>query len=69
MNWWDASDAVFMGVVTASIVAAMVFAIAIDARKLPLGRIKMVPWTMITIMMLFGLMFAGKLLMRDLIAS
>ena len=69
MNWWDASDAVFMGIVTAGIVAMMVFAIAMDARKLPLGRVKMMPWTMITIMMLFALMFAGKLLMHDLIAS
>jgi hypothetical protein len=65
MNW-DPSDATFMGIVTGVALATFVLAIVMDARRLPLGRIKMVPWTMITIFSLFAVIGSGRLLIQDL---
>ncbi len=65
MNW-DPSDATFMGVVTGLAVALFVLAIVMDARRLPLGKVKMVPWTMITILSLFAVIGSGRLLIQDL---
>lgn len=63
---WDPSDATFMGLVTGIAVAVFVLAIVMDSRRLPLGRIKMVPWTMITIFSLFAVIGSGRLLLQDL---
>jgi len=43
-----------------AVLAVLIMAIAMDMRRLPLGRVKYVPWTYITITALFGLMLAGR---------
>ena len=42
------------------VLALLVVAIAMDMRRLPLGRVKYVPWTYITITAVFALALAGR---------
>lgn len=41
-------------------VSVLVLAIAMDMRRLPLGRVKYMPWTYITITAVFGVILAGR---------
>lgn len=66
---WDTSDPVFMGCVLAGVVGMLLLCVGMDMRKLPLGRVKLVPWTGITMMLFFVLIFVGRTLLRDVVAS
>lgn len=65
MNW-DTGDPAFMGAVMLATIGLLVIAIAMDMRKLPLGQVKYVPWTMLTLILMFGVIFEAKLLLQDL---
>lgn len=41
-------------------VAALLVAIGMDMRKLPFGRVKMMPWTLLTIFFLFGVILSAR---------
>lgn len=56
-----------MGAVVAALVGMLIVAIAMDARKLPLGRVKYVPWTMLTLLLIVAVAFSGKVLLQDVI--
>ena len=66
---WDMSDPRCAGVLLASILIGMVFAVRMDMRKLPLGKVKFVPWTMMTIVLLFAALFTAKILLLDVMAA
>lgn len=66
---WDAADPVFMGCVLAGVVGLLVLAVGMDMRRLPLGRVKWVPWTGITVMLFFALILVGRTLLQDVLAT
>ena len=49
-------------------ISILVVAIAMDMRRLPLGRVKYMPWTYITITAVFGVILAGRNLLLALTA-
>jgi hypothetical protein len=63
---WDTGDAGFMTCVVVGIAGLIAVAIGMDMRRLPLGRIKWVPWSGLTVMLFFALVFAVSILLRDL---
>ncbi len=65
---WDASDPAFMAGVTAAVLGLILLAIGMDMRRLPLGRIKWVPWSGITVMLFFVLIFCARTLIQDVVA-
>jgi len=56
----DIDDPVTAVAVVLAVLAVLIAAIAMDMRRLPIGRIKYVPWTYITITAVFALMLAGR---------
>lgn len=57
---FDANDPVTAAALLLLSLAALMLAIGMDMRKLPFGRVKMVPWTFLTIVFLFGVILAGR---------
>lgn len=66
---WDMGDPRCAGLLLASILIGMVIAVRMDMRKLPLGEVKFVPWTTMTIILLFAAFFTAKILLLDVMAA
>ena len=64
---WDTSDPAFMGAVLLATVGGLVASIGMDMRRLPLGRIKYVPWTMLTLVFLLASILSARTLLIDLL--
>lgn len=64
---WDTGDPAFMAAVVGAMIGAVLLCIGMDMRRLPLGRIKYVPWTMLTLLFMGGTLFSVRLLLQDLL--
>lgn len=64
----DMDDPIHAAAAFLAVLAILVMAIAMDMRRLPLGRIKYVPWTYITITAVLALALAGRNLVMVLTA-
>ena len=64
----DISEPIPAAALFLAVVAVLVVAIAMDMRRLPLGRVKYVPWVYITITALFALALSGRNLVLVLIS-
>lgn len=51
----------------ALVILSLAAAIYMDARKLPLGRVKMMPWTTLSIFLMLATLMAGRNLLLDVI--
>ena len=56
----DMGNPVHAGAVLMLVVATLIVAIAMDGRRLPLGRVKYVPWTVITLFAMLGVLMAAR---------
>lgn len=62
----DLDNPVHAGGMLGVLVGLLVIAIAMDMRRLPIGRIKWVPWTMLTIVLVLAVGLAARNLLLDL---
>lgn len=62
----DASDPLFMACVAVGMAGLLLACIAMDRRELPLGRVKMMPWTLLTILFSMGTVYSIAIAITDL---
>jgi len=63
----DLDNPVHAGGLLGVLVGLLLVAIAMDMRRLPIGRIKWVPWTMLTIVLVLAVGLAARTLAQDLL--
>lgn len=56
----DLDDPLQAGVLLLFAIASLIIAIGLDARKLPPGKVKLIPWGYVTITLLLVVVFAGR---------
>ena len=64
----DTTDPLQMGLLLLGLIIALIFVIKMDMRKLPLGKVKMFPWTLTSIGIVFAGLTVAKILLKDLIS-